>query len=70
MSEVVLVASIGTGALWAISVLLVAILSLRALRHGAELEAEMTARWFAFRFHLHPRGGNRDLEDGSAAGPR
>lgn len=54
MSQLLLVAAIGAGALSVISMLLVAALSLRALRRGAALDAEMKAPSFAFRIHLRP----------------
>ena len=55
MSVLLLAAMIGAAALGVASIALLAALSLRALLHDAELEAEMKAAAFAFRLHLQPR---------------
>jgi hypothetical protein len=54
MSAILLAAAIAAGIRSMVWILFVAILSLRALRRGAGLEAEMKAPAVAFRFHLQP----------------
>lgn len=66
MSSFVPIALIGAIALAVTTVAFVALLSLRALRRGAELEAEMKAPSFAFRLHLQPRDGLERSSDGEA----
>jgi hypothetical protein len=57
MSAFLLIGTIGAVVLAVVSIGLVAVVSLRALRRGAGLEAEMKAAAFAFRLHLEPRAG-------------
>jgi hypothetical protein len=70
LTELLLVAAIGAGALTAVSIALVAVLSLRALRRGVELEAEMKALSFGFRLHLQPQGQLHDDGGKSREGGR
>ena len=70
LSDFVLVAEIGAIGLAVAAVAFVTTLSLRALRRGAELEAEVKAPSFAFRLHLHPRRRPGDtLARGQRAAP-
>jgi hypothetical protein len=55
VSVLLLTAAIAATALGVSSIALVAVLSLRALRRDAEIEAEMRAAAFAFRLHLQPQ---------------
>jgi hypothetical protein len=54
VTGVVTAAAIGAVALCMLSIVVAAILSARALRRGADFEAEMRAASFGFRFRMRP----------------
>jgi len=58
MNGVLLVVAVGAGTLSVIGISLVALLSTRALRRGADFEAELRALSFAFRIRM--RASTRD----------
>ena len=63
MTDMLSLAIAGGAALAVATLALVALLSLRALRRGAALEAEMKGPSFAFRLRLLPSARHNDRPD-------
>ncbi|HKG03757.1 MAG TPA: hypothetical protein VKB03_11275 [Conexibacter sp.] len=56
MVVVLMAVAVGALALCAVSIVVSAVLSARALRRGADFEAEMRAASFGYRLHMRPPG--------------
>lgn len=60
MSEVLMTLAITSGSLFIVSILVFAVLSARALRRGADFEAEMRAASFGYRLRMRPPRSHED----------